>query len=137
MATKGKKPHVPEQKPQPFSRWFWGKLFALVGSNARTVVITAGVCASVWFVTDAFKAYAGKQSEANMWFGFLADIRMVYTVSVTLAISGVVLYLRERKLHRQTRERLAGRITELELRIDPSRRSSKLTSQGLTREDDK
>ena len=132
-----KKPAVPEQKPQSFPRWFLGKLFALVGSNARTVVVTTGVCVCVWFVADAFKAYAGKKSEANMMFGFFADIRVVYTVSVTLAISGIALYLRERKLHRQTRERLAGRITELELQIDPDRRSSKLTSQGLTREDDK
>ena len=109
----------------------------MIGSNARVAIIMTGVCVCVWFVADALKAYAGKRSDANFSLGLLADIRMVYTVSVTLAISGVALYLRERSSHRKTRERLARRITELELHVDPARRSSKLTSQGLTREDDK
>jgi len=55
-------------------------MFALIGSHARFVVATTGVCTCVWFVTDAFKAYAGRQSDANIRFGVLADIRMVYTV---------------------------------------------------------
>jgi hypothetical protein len=138
-AKGGGKQKVPEQRAQPLGRWFWGKVFALVGSNASLVVVTTGVCLCVWRVAAALEVYAGKQSNANVRFGFdlLADIRMVYTVSIAVGTTGVALYFRERRLHRKTRERLATRITDLELRIDPSRRSSKLTAEGLTREDDK
>jgi hypothetical protein len=132
-----KEPATPLQKAQPFGRWFWGKVFSLVGSNGRLVVVTVGICTCVWTVADAFKAFAGRQSIADLKFGFLADIRVVWTVSVAVGITGLALYFREVSLHRQTRERLAARNTELELRIDPTRRSSKLTAQGLTREDDK
>jgi hypothetical protein len=130
---------LPTQKAQPFWRWFLGKIFALVASNARVVVVTSGVCVCVWRIAAAIEIYAGKQSNANMTFGFalFADIKMVYTVSLAVGTTGVALYLKERRLHRQTRERLAARITDLELRIDPNRRSSKLTPEGLTREDDK
>lgn len=138
-AKGGGKQTVPEQKAQPFGRWFWGKIFAVAGSNARIIVVTAGVCICVWRIAAAFEVYAGKQSSADMTFGFglLADIKMVYTISIAVGTTGVALYLRERRLHRKTRERLAARITDLELRIDPNRRSSKLTPEGLTREDDK
>jgi hypothetical protein len=130
---------LPQQKAQEFGRWFWGKVFALVGANARLVVVTGGVCACVWRIAAAMEEYAGRSSNASIRFGFdlLADIKMVYTVSIAVGTTGVALYVRERNLHRQTRERLTARITDLEIRIDPSRRSSKLTSQGLTREDDK
>lgn len=130
-----KKP--PPQKAQTFARWFWGKVFRIIESTARPVVVMTGICTCVWFMADALKAYAGKQSVANMAFGVLADIKFVWTVSVAVGITGLALYFREVSLHRKTRERLAARNTELELRIDPTRRSSKLTSKGMTREDDK
>ena len=130
-------PKVTAQKPQPFARWFWGRVFALVGTHARLVVVTGGICTCVWIAADALKVYAGRQSTANIKFGFLADIQVVWTLSVAVGITGLALYFREVGLHRKTRERLAARNTELELRIDPARRSSKLTAQGLTRDDDK
>jgi hypothetical protein len=46
------------------------------------------------------------------------------------------LILKGEELHRRTRERLAARVTELELKLDPSRTSSLLTSKGLTRKGD-
>lgn len=68
--------------------------------------------------------------------GFLANVSFVWSISLTVSGLSIGLYLRERKLHQGTRERLAGRITELELVIDSRRESSKLTSRGLTRKED-
>jgi hypothetical protein len=141
MAKKSKsdKPEASSrQGPPPFARWFWNRIFWLLGKHGRYFILTGGTCYCTWLVADAIKVYAGKQSTANMSFAMslFADIRMAYTVSVTVGVTGIALYLRERSLHRQTRERLGGRITQLELRIDPSRESSKLTSKGLTRQED-
>jgi len=87
-------------------------------------------------LADALKAFAGKQSFADLRFGIFADIRIVYTVSMAVGAAGAGLYLRERRLHRKTRERLGTRITMLEKQIDPARTSSLLTSLGLTRQED-
>jgi hypothetical protein len=59
-------------------------------------------------------------------------------VNISLTVTGlsIGLYLYERKLHRATRERLAKRVTSLELTIDENRTSSRLTSEGLTQRED-
>lgn len=118
---------------------FGARYLPWLAPTRALIVVTAGVCTCVWRIAAALEVYAGKQSNADIRFGFglLADIKMVYTISIAVGTAGVALYLRERRLHRKTRERLATRITDLELRIDPNRRSSKLTPEGLTREDDK
>jgi len=73
---------------------------------------------------------------ADLKFGLFANVTVVFTISITLSGLSIGLYLRERGNHRRTRERLAARIKELEIKIDPNRTSSKLTSEGLTRRDD-
>jgi hypothetical protein len=69
-------------------------------------------------------------------FQLITNISFVWSASISVSGLSIALYLRERKLHRKTRERLTGRITELELKIDPKRTSSHLTSEGLTRRED-
>lgn len=122
--------------PKPPLRYFIQRLFWLVGKLGRTAILTAGTCFCVWEAADALRAFAGKQSSADLRFAFFADLRFVYTVSVAVGITGAALYLNERRLHRKTRERLAIRITELEKVIDPTRTSSLLTPLGLTRQED-
>ena len=95
-----------------------------------------GICYCAWVLSDALKAFAGKQSVANLNFGLFADIRFAYTISMAVGATGAGLYLRERGLHRKTRERLAARNTDLEKILDPNRASSLLTSLGLTRQED-
>lgn len=85
---------------------------------------------------DVMTAYAGKTSTANVLFGLNVSINVALAFSVAVSGVAVTLYIREARLHRKTRERLAGRITELELLLDPSRKSSKLTTEGLTRKED-
>jgi hypothetical protein len=84
----------------------------------------------------AFIAFAGRTSTASLSLDMIANVSFVWTASITITGLSSTLYLRERSLHRRTRERLAARITELELKIDPNRTSSLLTSQGLTQKGD-
>jgi len=84
----------------------------------------------------AFVAYAGKTSLADLTLRVLANVSVVWTMSLTLSGISITLYVRERRLHRKTRERLTARVTELELKIDPQRTSSLLTPQGTTRKGD-
>lgn len=87
-------------------------------------------------VAMVFIAYAGKSSVADLTLRILANVSIVWSLSLTLSGVSVSLYVRERRLHRKTRERLTTRITELEIKIDPKRTSSLLTSQGTTRKGD-
>ena len=87
-------------------------------------------------VSLAFIVFAGKSSVADLSLTILGSVSFVWTASITLTGLSVTLYLRERSLHRKTRERLAARVTELELIVDPQRTSSLLTSKGLTRKED-
>lgn len=88
-------------------------------------------------VSLAFIAFAGKESNANLVLNLMSNVNFVFTGSVAMSGLSVSLYLRERVQHRNTRRRLAARITELELKIDPTRTSSQLTEEGLTRREDR
>jgi hypothetical protein len=97
-------------------------------------------CALVGYVAHEFSvaltAFAGRQSFANLSMGFFANLNVVFTLSFTVSGASIALYFRERRKHRETRERLSARTKDLELRLDPSRTSSHLTKEGLTRKDD-
>ena len=81
-------------------------------------------------------AYAGQKTITDLSVRILASVNVVFALSLTLSGLSITLYFRERHLHRRTRKRLTERITELELKIDPSRTSSLLTPEGLTRRED-
>lgn len=128
---------IPPAKKEPsFGRWFFGYIFSLIRrfGNVVTICVTVAYCTKQ--IGNAVQSLAGRTSLADLRLGFFANITVVYTVSITLSGISVVLYLKERRLHRKTRERLAARIRELELKIDPTRTSSQLTSEGLTRKED-
>jgi hypothetical protein len=127
---------IPSTSEQPFSRWFLGNIFSIVRrhGNFAAACFTVGYC--VHNASVGVQAFAGRTSLANLQLGFLANISIVWSISLAVSGLSIGLYLRERRLHQTTRERLAGRITELELAIDPARESSKLTSRGLTRKED-
>jgi hypothetical protein len=99
------------------------------------------VCISAYFiadrVVDGFEAYAGKQSSANLNFSFAAHIEVLLVCSVAAAISGFSLYFYERRQHKLSRERLSEEKRQLEIRIDPERSSSMLTTKGETRKEDR
>lgn len=132
---KTEKSVVSAPSPSGF-RWFFGHIFSLARKHGGLLV----VCGTVIWCAHEFAwvaiAYAGATSFADITVKVLGSIQAVWTLSISVSGISVTLYWRERRLHRKTRERLTRRITELEIRIDPSRTSSKLTSEGLTRKED-
>jgi hypothetical protein len=120
----------------PFKFWLLGQIFELLRSNGRTVLICGTIAFCFYEISAAFRAFAGQASFASLTLRIFASI--VFQWSVTIALSGIsiALYLRERKQHENTRERLTERITKMEIQIDRRRSSSLLTSKGRTRKED-
>jgi hypothetical protein len=132
---KTKTPVISTPSPSGF-RWLFGHIFSLARKQGGLLAICGTV---VWCAHEFSKvaiAYAGGTSFADITVKVLGSIQAVWTLSISVSGISIALYWRERSLHRKTRERLTRRITELEIRIDPSRTSSKLTSEGLTRKED-
>jgi hypothetical protein len=140
---KGKKTADKEQKaqgikePPSFVRWFFGHIFSVLRRHGSTVGFWIGMGYIARQASLAFIAYAGKQSNASLALSLMSNVNFVFTGSIAISGLSVSLYLRERAQHRNTRKRLAARITELEVKIDPTRTSSRLTEEGLTRTEDK
>ena len=126
-----------EARPEPSAfRWFFGHVFSLLRRHGGALCTCFVIGYLVHEVAQAFIAYAGKASIADLTLKVLANVSFVWTMSLTLSGISITLYVRERRLHRNTRERLTARVTELELKLDPSRTSSLLTSRGTTRKGD-
>lgn len=125
-----------EKRESPFWRWFFGHVFSLVRRHGRTIIIWSSLCYIVRQAALALIAFAGKQSIARLAFALAANISIAWTLCFSVAGLSMTLYVRERGLHRKTRERLTKRNIELEKKEDPNRTSSNLTSQGLTRAED-
>ena len=81
-------------------------------------------------------AYAGRTSVANLVMSIAAHLSFGITFSLCVSGISVALYWWERRLHRQTIQRLTARITSLELKHNPTRTTSGLTPEGLTRQED-
>lgn len=133
--TKQQSRPEPRIEPSAF-RWFFGHVFSLLRRHGAAIAVCLVIGYSMHEVSLAFIAYAGKASLADLTLRVLANVSIVWTMSLTLSGISITLYVRERRLHRKTRERLTARVTELELKIDPQRTSSLLTSQGTTRKGD-
>ena len=128
---------IPKPAEQvPFLRWFLSHIFSLIRRHGDVVAFWVGVGYCVRQLSLAFQAFAGRASFADLKLAILANVSFVWTVSISATGISIALYFRERRLHSKTRLRLANRIKELELKIDPIRTSSNLTPEGLTRKED-
>lgn len=129
------------------------KLYEAIASIVTSLIKWVGlavICASpFYFHYKAVELLAGRTTEANIsvsimeaiWtdlkVGNLLEKKWVScTVAILFGIAGVVYGWYQRKLRRDTVERLQKRNQELEKRIDPERSSSKLTPRGETRPGD-
>ena len=117
-------------------RWLLGNLFSLLRRFGREIIWVGLLAYCAHLMGFVLVAYAGKTSNANLALRMAANLNVAVGISITATGISIGLYFRERKLHRATRERLSARITSLELKIDPTRTSSRLTSEGLTRKED-
>ena len=117
-------------------RWLTMELFGLIrqfGSH----VIWAGV--GLYLIhesADTIRAFVGHTSVANLVVSIAAHLNVVIVGSLTLSGVATGAWALEYRRHRKTRERLTARITALEMRVDPNRTSSLLTTEGTTRSGD-
>ena len=92
-----------------------------------------GISAFVYLST---KSLAGHYTFADIGIRVIGDFKISEALSYLFGAGGVGYGLRERKLRRQTTERLANRNSTLERMIDPGRTSSHLTGRGTTNPED-
>jgi hypothetical protein len=127
----------PKNKARPSDfRWLVGSTFNLIKKFGHQLIWAALLGYLGHQTAVVFVAFAGKASNADLAVRIAANLNVAVTISLAVTGLSIGLYLRERKLHRATRERLTARITTLERRVDPTRTSSRLTREGLTRKED-
>ena len=85
----------------------------------------------------SIEALAGQTTMADIGVGFFGKIEVSIAVSWALAAGGVVYGLKQRKLRRDTVEKLHVRIKSLEISLDRKRSSSELTPRGDTKAEDR
>ncbi len=85
----------------------------------------------------AIEALSGKSTLADIGINFLSDIKISVTLAWIAGVGGVFYGISQRKLRKDTVERLQERIQALEAEIDPNRSTSNLTRRGDTRPEDR
>lgn len=83
------------------------------------------------------EALAGKATLADVGIKFLTNIKIEVALAWCAAGGGMLYGYQQRRMRKDTVERLQNRIQELEQNIDPKRSSSKLTPRGDTRPEDR
>jgi hypothetical protein len=96
----------------------------------------AGAVAIAYFGFRGVAALAGQQTAADIGIKFLADVRVSEALAWIFGTSGLAYGWRQRKLRRDTVERIQSRVEKYEKSIDPSRSSSTLTRRGETKPED-
>jgi hypothetical protein len=117
----------------PAWRWITMQLMTLIRQFGNTVIWASVVIYLIHATADTVKAFAGRTSVANFVVALAAHLNATVVGSVTLTGVTSCLWALEYRRHRKTRERLTGRITDMELRLDHNRTSSQLTTEGTTR----
>ena len=81
--------------------------------------------------------YAGKETSADIAMSLFGNLEVSLTLTLFVGAGGFFYGLWQRKLRKDTIERLQGRNQELESMIDSKRSSSNLTARGETRKEDR
>lgn len=83
-------------------------------SLTRVIILAAVVAISVFWVTDAVKAFAGRSTNAKVDISFITDIRFLSTfLSVMFGVGGIGYGTRQKSLRQKAEKRYAGsKVTE-------------------------
>lgn len=83
------------------------------------------------------KSLAGQYTFADVGIKLIGDFKLSEAFGYLFGAGGAGYGLMERKLRRQTTERLTQRTIALEKLLDPNRTSSHLTTRGTTNPEDR
>jgi len=90
-----------------------------------------------YFAYASVASLAGQSTFADIGLRVIGDVRISETVAWLFGGGSIVYALRQRKLRRDTIERLAPRVRKYEEMLDPERTSTGLPSRGTTRPEDR
>ncbi len=96
------------------------------------LIAWGGVVLIARYAYLSVSALSGKITTSDIGVNFLGDVRVSEGLAWLLGIGGTGYGLSQRKLRRDTIERLQGRIKAMEKEHDPKRSSSNLTVRGTT-----
>lgn len=85
----------------------------------------------------AIDTLAGKTTIAELFVQFFSQLEVSTKISWVVAVGGFAYGWKQRRLRKDTVERLQSRIQALEKRTDPGRSTSHLTPRGDTRPEDR
>lgn len=112
-----------------------------VAEGAVQLLIMIVKCGTgVWIVHYIYlmiESLSGKTTLADIGVSFLGELNISIAIAWMSFFGAVIYGLRQKKLRKDTVERLQTRITELEKGFDEKRSSSNLTKRGDTRPEDK
>ncbi len=108
----------------------------VIGSVLRDVIRWGAVCLCGYWMYRSVAVLAGRVTLADIGIRVLGSLRVSEALAWILGVGGVGYGARQRRLRRDTVERLSSRIQILERAIDPKRTSSKLTPRGETPPED-
>lgn len=103
----------------------------------RTLIVWGSSAIIVFFAFRSLVAMAGTDTSANIVIEVIARLGLDRWAAYFLAFLGMLFGLRQNQLRQKAIERLNEYPAELEKRIDPSRSSSRLTTRGKTRPEDR
>jgi hypothetical protein len=103
--------------------------------TVRTAIRVSGGCFAAWCLYLSIDSVAGKTTALSVGLSFLWDVRLALAFSI--AGSAILWATAERWLRHRKVEFMQGRIRELELKIDPRRTTSGLTTKGRTNPKDR
>lgn len=103
-----------------------------------TYLIKWGVIAFVtYYVYLSIISISGKNTSADIAISVLFELELLSKLMGAVGVGGIIYGFLQRKLRKDTIERLQSRITELEKEVDKNRSSSNLTKRGDTRPEDR
>ena len=110
--------------------------------DRSAVVVEAGLkygalVVIFYFLYASVASLAGQVTLADIGLRIIGDVTISETVAWLFGVGGVGYGLRERKLRRDTIERLTPRVRKYEEMLDPQRSSTGLPSRGTTRPEDR
>ena len=107
-----------------------------IASVLNNLIKWGGSVAIFYYLSQGIDSLAGKNTISNIAISLVTDLKINQYLAYALGVGGTGYGLLQRNLRRGTIKRLHGNIVSMEKAIDPSRSSSKLTSEGCTRSED-